>query len=66
VSSSIAGSSGVELSLDSSSNEVSLTDRSSSVLGIYRYAGRPKSLLSGIKNGAQSVTEVECRRCLSG
>jgi hypothetical protein len=52
VSSSIAGSSGVELSLDSSSNEVSLTDRSSSVLGIYRYTGRPKSLLSGIKNGA--------------
>jgi hypothetical protein len=52
MSSSVAGSSGVESSLDSSSNEVSLIDRSSSVLGIYRYAGCPKLLLSETKNSA--------------
>ena len=66
VSRGVAGSSGVESTLDSSSDEVSLTDGSSSVPGIYRYAGGPESLLGETKNGAQSVTGVECRRCLSG
>jgi hypothetical protein len=45
---------GSELLLDSVSSMFDwlLVVKSSSVLGIYRYAGYPKSLLSKTKNGA--------------